>query len=371
MSEEIMAHPWVLGLFQKRLDGDDALWRLMQRRFCQANLGVEVYAASPGELRSTLEWQPTGDLPRVVHLSRDYDFWRSQTRDEIASWAAKFAGRVYGLVIHDRPDIGDRPDEWERCLIELEERLSSIPSSPYLFVEYAAGIEPEQFIAAFARIHKLRHISACVDVGHLGVFQARRFFAKRHSGRDICQLKGIAGLDQLTLAAVSEAVGSALPVALEVITALSILGKPLHYHLHDGHPLSRLSPYSVSDHLSFFQQLSIDATGQTATSVPLMYGPEGLAQIVGAALRHLPRALVSFTFEVHETGDRLALGDAADLFTHWSDKTNAERMNHWLAMLVQNQRAARAAIQAAPRTLNSSWRSAGDNFVDASEPLEQ
>jgi hypothetical protein len=33
---------------------------------------------------------------------------------------------------------------------------------------------------------------------------------------------------------------------------------------------------------------------------------------------------------------RLPLGAASELFTHWRDLTNAERMNYWLCVLADN-----------------------------------
>jgi hypothetical protein len=44
----------------------------------------------------------------------------------------------------------------------------------------------------------------------------------------------------------------------------------------------------------------------------------------------------SLTLEIHQSEGRLPLGDAAPLFGHWRDITNAERMNHWLSVLAQN-----------------------------------
>jgi hypothetical protein len=45
---------------------------------------------------------------------------------------------------------------------------------------------------------------------------------------------------------------------------------------------------------------------------------------------------VSFTVEVHQAEGRLPLADAAWLFRHWRDTTNAERMNYWLSVLSDN-----------------------------------
>jgi hypothetical protein len=43
--------------------------------------------------------------------------------------------------------------------------------------------------------------------------------------------------------------------------------------------------------------------------------------------------------EIHQAEGRRPLADdAADLFAHWTNLTNAERANHWLAVLAENAR---------------------------------
>jgi hypothetical protein len=137
---------------------------------------------------------------------------------------------------------------------------------------------------------------------------------------------------------VAASVGSALPAVLDLIRVLGSLGKPLHFHLHDGHPLSTFSPFGVSDHLSFLAEIPLPFEYRGRRSAPLMFGPDGLAQIVKQAVERVPPAPVSFTFEIHPTFERRPLDDAAQLFAHWSDKANAERMNHWLWTIASNQR---------------------------------
>ena len=56
---------------------------------------------------------------------------------------------------------------------------------------------------------------------------------------------------------VQMAVESAPDAVAEVIQALSQLEKPLHFHLHDGHPVSHLGPFGISDHLSFLDKIPI------------------------------------------------------------------------------------------------------------------
>ena len=80
-----------------------------------------------------------------------------------------------------------------------------------------------------------------------------------------------------------------------------------------------------------------------------MFGPTGLAKIVAKAVDLTSPEYLSFTLEIHPTHDRLLLGDAAGLFKHWLDKTNAEQMNHWLAMLSRNHRLLLDCLRAALR----------------------
>jgi hypothetical protein len=67
----------------------------------------------------------------------------------------------------------------------------------------------------------------------------------------------------------------------------------------------------------------------------MMYGPSGLATVVSAAIEAGGQQ-VSFTLEIHQVEGRLPLADASPLFSHWTDTTNAERMNYWLSVLSEN-----------------------------------
>jgi hypothetical protein len=68
----------------------------------------------------------------------------------------------------------------------------------------------------------------------------------------------------------------------------------------------------------------------------MMYGPGGLARVISAAIEAGGLPQVSFTLEIHQVKGRLPLADAAPLFSHWQDTTNAERMNYWLSVLGEN-----------------------------------
>jgi hypothetical protein len=325
-----------LGLFEKHLDGDDALLELARLRFQQVRMGAEMHAATPQQLEHVIRFRPATDLPVVVHLPRNFNLLNEENRKQITAMASAFAGRIYGMVIHDHPDLVSRSDDFVRAARAMESQLSQIHACPTLFVEYAAGLEPRMFARFFESIRDVAHISACIDVGHVGIKQARNTFANMHPGEDICELKAQPTRTPEFISDVETAVGSALPTVLDLIGGLGDLGKPVHFHLHDGHPLSIFSPYRVSDHLSFLMEMPLNFNYRGRRSVPLMFGRAGLHQIARKAVQTIGHERVSFTLEIHPLASQLSLGDAAPLFNHWVDKTNAERMNQWLAVLSQN-----------------------------------
>jgi hypothetical protein len=327
----------LLGLFEKRIAGDDCLLELARRRFQQSGLGAEMHAGTPDQLEMLLQYQPSETSPVVLHLPRDLNLTEAPSQKRILDFATRFAGRVYGLVAHDHPDMVLRPDIYLRSALEMGVWLEKIDRGPMLFIEYAAGLELGAFTRFFASVRDLPRVSAAIDIGHVGIWQVRQAYAQMHPGQDICALKSQpANLPQL-MPDVEAACRSALPAVLRVIETLGSLGKPLHFHLHDAHPLSTLSPLGVSDHLSFLAEIPLRFEYRSRRSVPPLYGPEGLKQIVTRAAQTLGPERVSFTLEIHPTFERLPLGDAAPLFAHWVDKTNAEQMNHWLALLTRNK----------------------------------
>jgi len=115
-------------------------------------------------------------------------------------------------------------------------------------------------------------------------------------------------------------------------SSIGRLGKHMHFHLHDGHPLIP----GLADHFSFLTRLPIPFSYQGRRSLNMMYGPGGLAAIVSAAIEACGLQGVSFTLEIHQVEGRLPLADASPLFSHWRDTTNAERMNYWLLVLGEN-----------------------------------
>jgi len=171
-----------------------------------------------------------------------------------------------------------------------------------------------------------------------------------HPGEDICALKSQPPELLSRMPDVERAVASALPVVLSLAESIAALGKPLHVHLHDGHPLARFSSFGVSDHLSFLTEVPLGFEFRGRSSLPLMFRPAGLSQIVACVLHAMGEVPASFTLEIHPVDGRLALGEAAALFSHWQDKTNAEKMNHWLSIIGDNHALLRRAIDAASQT---------------------
>jgi hypothetical protein len=311
-------------------------------------MGTEIYAGTPDQFEALLKFRPLPELPVMLHLPRDINLNDVRSRGRILDFATRFAGRIHGMVLHDHPDMVSRSDEYFRAALEMEAWLEKVFGAPLLFIEYAAGLEPSAFAHFFESIRGLSRLSACVDVGHVGIWQARQAFAARHPGQDVCALKShLPELPRL-MPEVDEAVRSALPRVLGLIEALGALDKPVHFHLHDGHPLSTFSPFGVCDHLSFLAEIPLNFEYQGHRSVPLLYGPTGLEQIVERAVEKIGRARVSFTLEIHPSFERQHLDDAAPLFNHWSDKANAEKMNHWLSVIARNQKLLRESLGRTP-----------------------
>ena len=326
-----LAPGYVHALFQQRVDGDDALLKLAGLRFAQMGAAAEVYADSPDHLEHVLQFVPPHARLPVVHLSRGVNVLHGRDRAVVGEFADRFAGRVAGLVVHDKREMGAQTDRLLAAMRELNARLCERPDGPLVFLEYAAGLDRGWFVEVAERLQDAERVSCCLDVGHIGLRQAVAGFGDRHPGLDLKKLGPADDRLPDLVADIQDAVASALPHVLDVIRSLGRLGKHVHFHLHDGHPLVP----GLRDHFSFLTRLPIPFSYQGRQSLSMMYGPGGLASIVSTAIGACPQG-VSFTIEVHQVEGRLPLSDAAWLFAHWQDTTNAERMNYWLSVLSEN-----------------------------------
>ena len=322
----------VHALFQQRVDGDDALLKLAGLRFAQMGAAAEVYADTPDQLEHVLQFAPSHARLPVVHLNRGINVLHKRDRAVVREFADRFAGRVAGLVVHDKREMAAQTDSLLAAMRELNAYLCERPDGPLVFLEYAAGLDREWFIEVAERLQDAERVSCCIDVGHIGLRQAAARFGDRHPGLDLKKVSPVDDRLPELVADIQDAVESALPHVLDVICSLGRLGKHVHFHLHDGHPLVP----GLRDHFSFLTRLPIPFSYQGRRSLSMMYGPGGLASIVSTALGACPPQAVSFTLEIHQVEGRLPLADATWLFPHWQDITNAERMNYWLSVLSEN-----------------------------------
>ncbi|MFW8600692.1 hypothetical protein ACOHYD_04350 [Desulfobacterota bacterium M19] len=335
-------NPHLLALFQKRIDGDDALLELARLRFKQTGLGTEFYASSPEELKRLLRFRPDDTSPVTVHLPRDVNLLKPKYSTWIIHYMTAFAGVVDGFILHDQAEILTPP--YQAALAEIDRALQNCQAGPMLFIEYAAGLAPAVFCELHEQLKGLPRVSACIDIGHLGIYYARELYRRSHPGHDICVLTPTDPELPDLITDIQDTVEQVLNKVLTVVRQLAGLGKALHFHLHDGHPLSTFSPFGVSDHLSFFSKIPIPFTFKGKKELNTMFGPDGLEKII-AAVTSLPAlAQLSFTLEIHPVRGRLPLGDAAYLFRHWRIKTNAEQMNYWLSVLTENHHLLSAII---------------------------
>jgi len=334
----------VHALFQQRIDGDDALLRLAQLRFAQMGAAAEVYADTPDQLEYVLQFVPAHPRLPMVHLSRGINVLHGRDRAVVRAFADRFAGRVGGLVVHDKREMGGQTDRLLAAMRELNAHLCGRSPGPLVFLEYAAGLDRGWFIEVAERLQDAERVSCCIDVGHIGLRQVAARFGDSHPGLDLKKLGPADRRLPDLVADIQDAVGSALPHVLDVTRSLGRLGKHVHFHLHDGHPLVP----GLRDHFSFLTQLPIPFSYRGRQSLNMMYGPGGLASIVSTAIDACPPQDVSFTIEVHQVEGRLPLADAAWLFPHWWDTTNAERMNYWLSVLADNAMLVADSIAAVP-----------------------
>lgn len=338
--------PKTLGLFEQRIAGDDCLMKLASLRFAQAGMGAEVHAVTPQQLEWVLRFRPRPDSPVVLHLPRQFNLLDEQARQQMSSFARQFGASLYGMVLHDHETLISRADEYAQAARKMDRELGRLRPSTILFIEYAVGLEPEKFAGFFSTMADLERLSACIDIGHVSMRAASNYFATAHTRQDVRALRTQGAELARVMESVQTAVASGCQVALDLIGAIAALNKPVHYHLHDGHPLSTFSPFGVPDHLSFFTEIPLNFDYHGRYAVGTAFGPSGMAKVIARALG-AGAGEPSFTLEIHPTEGRLALEDAAPLFSHWSDKTNAEQMNHWLSVLTANHTLLQRAIQEA------------------------
>ena len=326
-----MSGPLVLGTLTwwEHIPGDEALMRLAQARFTDAGLGAEFYTAHPEQVAEWVQYRPSGSRS-MLHLPREADVTNPDSHALIRSFAKTASGQFYGMNLHDSPRMAEYPAAAAAALRAMDAELARIPDCPLLFVEYACGLTPDEFARVFEQTRDLQHILCCIDVGHVGI----RAIQRAYGDDAVCSLDPDG--QELPWERIANAVKQALPTVLELIERIGALGRPLHLHLHDGHPLSTLSRYGVSDHLGFEQFLRGAARPDGVRLFGGMFGPNGLREIVNAARQVCSDEHLSMVIEVHPQEGCAPLGPHEHVFGHWRDHTQAERMNHWLDIILRN-----------------------------------
>lgn len=330
------APPPVRGLFVQPVSGDGALLRLARLRFAQAGMPAEVYAGSSEQLENMLRWAPDSPVLPTVHLDRGIDVRTEDGRAAVERFQSRFAGRVAALVVHDKAGMAEAIPDVVAALRSLGGRTDR----PTVYLEYATGMDLGLFAGIGEQLQDVEGVGLCIDTGHVGIRQARSRFALLHPGLPLGELTTDDPRLPELVGEVQDATAAALPALLRLIDATAEFGVPVHYHLHDGHPLIP----GLSDHRSFLYRLPIPFVHDGRCSLDPLYGPAGLATILHAAVQAGAAHLPSFTLEVHQAEGRRPLEDAAGLFRHWRDITNAERMNYWLSVVTANYILATTAL---------------------------
>ena len=91
MNSSIQPRTLTLGLFEKRIEGDDCLMELARLRFQQAGMGAEMHAGTPEQLAGLLRYRPSEEAPVVVHLPRDFHLADPRSQGRVLDLASRFA----------------------------------------------------------------------------------------------------------------------------------------------------------------------------------------------------------------------------------------------------------------------------------------
>jgi hypothetical protein len=347
VTADVAVTPDVRGLFQRRVSGDDAILRLTRLRFAQAGMPAEIYAGSLAEAQHVLGFVPPHRTLPTVHLDRGIDLLDGDARAAVRVFVDGLGERVYGLVTHDKRSMVQRLPELADALREVGDR----DGGPYVFLEYAAGAPLDWFVEVARLAAQVPRAGVCVDVGHVGLAEVSRRLAVTlppASAEHRAVVRADAAGFEALVPLVEQAITESVPAVLNLFAELGALGVAVHVHLHDGHPAIR----GLSDHFTFLNRVPVPFAVDGVRSLPPLYGPAGLEALLRAAVTHVAPQLLSLTLEIHQGEGRLPLDDeAAGLFSHWRDRTNAERANHLLSVIAANHVLATSYLARLPDAL--------------------
>ncbi len=253
--------PPVRGLFRKYVSGDDAIFRLAQLRFAECDMAAELYADTPNQFERELRFLPPHPALPVVHLNRQVNPLHEDGQSLVEAFIRQFRGRLLGLVIHDRAEMASHIPEVVSAMRRVT-AAGGASGGPIVFLEYAAGMEPEIFVELARQLAGIDDASVCIDIGHIGIRESRRRLKDMHPALDLGTLRREGGCPPELMSDIQRATRSSLEVVLDMIRSLGSIGKPLHFHLHDGHPLLP----DLADHYSFLIRLPVPVAREGPTA---------------------------------------------------------------------------------------------------------
>lgn len=343
MSEERM--PNIMAIFNRMIEGDDALLLLAARRFAEAGIGAEIYPGSPENFASARRFLSDSTIC-TAHLPHALDSSTPDGAERVLAFIDAAAGRLRGMVSHDSRRMAADLSATYETFARLDEQLRE-SGGPALYIEYACGLPFEQYLELIGGLERFEFIGSCVDIGHLAIQACRDEYAQAWPDADVCAIKPDHPHLGALLPEIQAAVERAFVRVLVAVYELSARKVPLHIHMHNGHPLSTFSPYHVCDHLSFFWTIPLPCEYNGRRSVDGFYDLRRLEKLFGVLRDSGNLSRMNLMLEIHPQPGRRPLEEHSDLFAHWSDLTNAESMNYWLDLICQNAMIVRSLLQPA------------------------
>lgn len=324
--------PGINGLLNYHIEGDDALLYLGRDRYERAGMGAEIHPSNPDHLSQILKVLPNG-RSSTVHLPYSVALDHDDT-DIIRDFVFAGGSEISGYVLHDTMLYREDLDKGLEYIKKLSGKLQG-KSDGVVYVEYAVGLPFEVYYDLAQKIKDLPNIGVCIDIGHLAINATVADFYKKHPSIYVRDLKPDSDMSMETYHKIDESVCNGRRDSFSIIEALCKVGASVHFHLHDGHPMSTFSPYGVCDHLPFFWE--IPTFLPEVGSIGGIYGILGLRRVLEIALGNISDEKLTFTLEIHpQPGQKELDIELLQYFSNWTDLTNAKSMNFWMDLVIQN-----------------------------------
>ncbi len=327
-----MAMPAINGLLNYHIKGDEALLYLGCSRYTQAGFGVELHPGTPEHMKEILKFVPAGSsstahLPYSVVLDHD-------DTDRICDFVAEGGDIIGGYVMHDSAYYRENSEHGVELISKLSNKLDG-KTNGVVFLEYAAGLPFDLYYSIAEKITSLPNIGICIDIGHISIKAIAEELSKVLPEQDQRALRPGGDLTYDKYKLVAQAVHDGRGKALKLIESLAKIANFVHFHLHDGHPLSTFSPYGVRDHIPFFWEIPTQL--REVGAVGGLYGVTGLRRVLQIAIANISVEKLSLTLEIHpQPGQKDIAAENMEYFAEWRDLTNAKAMNFWMDLVIQN-----------------------------------